>query len=288
MRHSRFTRGYSHETSYSDAIRLQHQSAHRRTHHGLCNTSASAVPTLQLYGPGSTYDTTTESWLTYDNPSELWVVGAQSPSKLIRVDQPTLLIAVPDDCWDPFVSLTLKTITDHPLDNNPLALSEIVLTKDNLTSGDAAGSPEDFGLYGGKKFPPHDVYPARFWAVDLSSFLYPDSMPSFLDVAGAGETVADYNPGASGSTAGDIQYYEISYEPYGGDLKFSVDLIGYAGKWEWVKAPFSHNLEAESPEPVVPIPEPSVMTLLVMGTTALSLRVVRRKRRGRASAKARA
>ena len=42
---------------------------------------AQAVPALQLYIEGSSYDAATESWVTESNPFSLFVAGARSLSK---------------------------------------------------------------------------------------------------------------------------------------------------------------------------------------------------------------
>lgn len=43
---------------------------------------SAAVPTLQLYSEGAVYDTGTESWLTFDNPFVLQVLGADQPNAI--------------------------------------------------------------------------------------------------------------------------------------------------------------------------------------------------------------
>ena len=49
------------------------------------NGIASAIPILQLYMPGSQYNPDTESWLSYDDPFELQVLGASHNGNVTRI-----------------------------------------------------------------------------------------------------------------------------------------------------------------------------------------------------------
>jgi len=57
-----------------------------------------AVPTFQVYSPGATagdYYEDQDTWFTYDNPFEIWVVGAFGP-KTDSLTDVTLILSVPD------------------------------------------------------------------------------------------------------------------------------------------------------------------------------------------------
>lgn len=56
-----------------------------------------AIPTLQLYIEGAEYNFDTESWMSYDNPFNLQVIGATSPENVETLTNLQLHISVPDD-----------------------------------------------------------------------------------------------------------------------------------------------------------------------------------------------
>jgi hypothetical protein len=233
-----------------------------------------AVPTLQLYSPGATYDNGTQTWVSTQDPFELWVVGATTPNWVNYISNVELFIAVPTEHWDPSATVTLHAITDHVGDNNPLHSFPDV----TLTSADVQyGTPSEAGYFNDKNFPSHGLYPAYFWAVSLP-ILQVDP------VMGANETVYDFSGNfdlgppvvADGTDSGDIQYFQITYSPYAPEFKLHMDAIGEAhnGHVEWVFAPFSHDAETA-------IPEPGTTALLATGLVALACGSLRRSARKR-------
>ena len=56
------------------------------------NSRALAIPNLQIYVPGATYDTATETWVINSYDYELWVIGAN-----YNVYDVKLALAVPED-----------------------------------------------------------------------------------------------------------------------------------------------------------------------------------------------
>jgi len=173
-----------------------------------------AVPTLQLYIPGSEYDPATESWLIVADEFELQVLGAKSPEWVWRIEDVQLHIAVPQEYWGEG-SVTVEGFS-------------------TVSSADFTfGKPE--GL------PPHGIYPTYYHTLALSDLL----------VGEAGETVYNYNPGESGSDTGDVQTYHISYE---GFFMIHMELTGIAvsqdgSKEDFKFAPFSHDADSVVPEP---------------------------------------
>ena len=242
---------------------------------------ALGIPTLQLYSPGAIYDEATESWVTWANPFELWVVGARSPEWVHMISQVTLLVGITPEYWAPFaddpgafirIQSTTSTRGLGP-DLNPVSLDKI-LTVANLTSVDQNGDPmpgmpDDYGVYAGN-FPGHDTYPAYFWAVGLSDLLIELWQEDVYDF---GPSFDLTNPPSTAPDVGDVQYYSISYQPYTYEFMFEIDLIGYAhnGSSQWRFAPFSHNADAHSPEPG---------TALLLGTAlaGLGMGLVRRRK----------
>ncbi len=233
---------------------------------------ALGVPTLQLYSPDAEYDMGSESWLTYANPFELQAAGARTPDWVEYVDSVTLLVAVPEDMWDPTAEVTISVITDNPDDQNPISPGsfygdgQVV-----LTAGSDSEVPLEFGDpddYCGGHSAPHGLYPTYFWPVALP----------MLDI-GVEETVFDYDesfdpddPYASGVDVGDQQYYNVAYQPYSSDFMLHFDLFGLAhnGLEKWTFAPYSHDAEAMAPEP-------SCLLLIGAGIAALAYK----RRRGR-------
>ncbi|OIP38281.1 hypothetical protein AUJ95_06985 [Candidatus Desantisbacteria bacterium CG2_30_40_21] len=175
---------------------------------------AQALPSLQLYIPGSTYDATSESWVTNASNFELQVLGASSPASAKYITDVMLYVAIKE--------------SEKGLSGAYIKVNGSPITFDNF------GTPMS----------PHSIYPTYYNAYSL-----PDLM-----VSTAGEIVNNYNPGESGTDDGDIHYLQIEYGGYSSlhfDAKGTV--VGSGGKtWE-TKAPFSHDAEAANqnavPEP---------------------------------------
>lgn len=221
----------------------------------LITSQAIAVPTLQLYMPGSTYNATTETWLTFDNPFELQVLGADQPNNVDKIENVKLHIAIPDyDGYDE----SSGTITIKDESNATIA---------SLSGGNAIyGIPPELGGSSGNSRT-HGVFPTLYFSVGLPNLL----------VSTAGETILNYNPGETGSDTGDIQTYFIEYSNL---FLLHMDLTGTAvyvpGRNGYIRteekfAPFSHDADAK-------VPEPSTLLLLVSGLAGLGL-IGRRKGR---------
>jgi len=202
-----------------------------------------AVPTLQLYIPtDSHYDPDTESWVTYDNPFTLQVIGASHQGNIKRIYDLYLFIAVPGDWWSDEGSVTIS----GPGVNATIAASQFIWGKPDQLSN-------------------HGIYPTYYCAFQL-----PD-----MDFSSGTVTVYDYIPGEYGEDQGLIYEYSIGYSGFFG---IHMDAAGVAmkknGKEGDVFAPYSHDADA-------PIPEPSTLILIGISLTGIAGVVKLKKRRSR-------
>lgn len=217
---------------------------------------AYATPNLQIYLPGGTYDDNPdeESWVTSDNPTEVWIAGVAENDREFAIKDIRLYVAFSD----PNATVNV-TVVDIP----------------GSTAGDTI-SPENAVPILGKPvgLDPHGIYDTYYFC-----FL----MPADLDLVNGGDTVYDYpeldpnNP--TGGKAGDI--FKVSVE-YLGDGSAHMDLTGtlYIQKrtgvdTRLVTAPYSHDGVQTPRNPPPPIPVPSALyggLALISGMLGTKLR----------------
>ena len=185
--------------------------------------SAFAVPNLQIYIPGATYDASSETWITYEHTNfEVWIVAAKLDKGAIY--DVTLVAA-----------LMGETPVDGALEITPDGGSTVTYNADDFTYG----TPPSDGDDDDPNLPPHGVYPTD----------YVEMLATSVTTSGPFIEVQDYVPGGDGGT-----------NLYGQIFKFNVtttydvvhfDAFGYYKDADdnLIKAPFSHDGETAVPEP---------------------------------------
>jgi hypothetical protein len=245
---------------------------------------AQAVPILQIYLEGGTYNTETESWeLTPIGSSaggtfRLWVIGnVKGPGGKGTISDVRLSVAYSQAQLGLELALTPSTTGGYegyvdpstaavPTQNLVIntSLGEVTTTDGIVRNGSAPV------LGDGHPLPPHGIYgPGVVWQeYALGDFTFTDS------------PIADFIggfPTAPSISQGQINVYEISATGgHGTTLHFDVyDHIGAENHAKYKFAPFSHDGDGD----VNVVPEPTAM--LIWGGIGLAGLVAgwRRKKR---------
>ena len=203
----------------------------------LTQTSAQAVPDLQLYIPGATYITgssdpwLSQTWYTPESTFELWVIAANTP--LHNVD---FAIAIPGD--------DTGNVTFTNSANQSKTLTYDPPTQNDFKYGNPFGKNREHGVY-------------STWYTTYS----------IGDIPLGSEIVKDMVGGGTGY--GTI--LKFNFTKTGLD-KVHFDAYGYDDKGHFKFAPFSHDAQ-DGPPP--PVPEPFTVSLVGMGIAGLA--ALRRK-----------
>lgn len=224
--------------------------------------SAQAVPLLQLYIEGATYNVSTETWelaRPIDEPVRLWTIGnVDGPGGKGALGDVRLAIAYESIFAGASFALSSSTTGGHGGFADP---STPVAAVHNGTHTDGS-SPT---MADGGSLPPHGVYGS---GTDWQEFLLGGF--SLTD-----SPIADFVtafPAAPAGTSGQINVYEIivSGIDVGGFVHF--DLYGSYLQGQRIKAvfaPFSHDAGNHVIEKLQEVPEPASLALLGGGLPAL-------------------
>jgi hypothetical protein len=197
--------------------------------------SANAVPDLQLFVAGGTYDQGTETWVTNASTFDLYIIGANQAMSNVMV------------------SMALNM----PFADDPNGVAGI----------DVNGTPYNSWVYGTPNLlPPHDIFPT--WYSEFNSGDY-GLVGGVGDVGGPDY----YDPSTQGYLAsshalGEFKRFTISIS--GADYAHFDAFFYFQGSNDRTRikfAPFSHD--AESHDGV--IPEPCTLTLLGLGSLGMGL-----------------
>lgn len=215
---------------------------------------AMAVPKLQLYIEGATYDDTEESWVLVGTGSfRLWVIGSRNgvfedEDGNVELHEGAIfdvhLSAVFDTGLTPTLQFTPSTAT-LPGWTDPSTPSD----PDEPPAGPAGpfdgGTPDLVGPPGPSSLPSHDEYGAGRtwfeWALgDFDTFDSP-----------TGDFIQNF-PSPSGTNAAQINVYDVLVSGLDPFDKVHFDAYGYVltggGKQKSVFAPFSHDARWEECE----------------------------------------
>jgi hypothetical protein len=226
-------------------------------------TKASAIPLLQLYVEGGTYDPTTETWVASGSgPLRLWVIGnVDGPGGKGRIDGVKLSIAYASGSPAPTFVLTSSTTGGYGgyTDPSPAGPATHIQT---VTDGSAPV------LADGSSLPSHGIFGAgtSWQEFALGDFTLTDSPIA--------DFISSFPTSAARSSGGQISVYEISTPGFSGGIHF--DAYGYyhsGGKKSSIQAifaPFSHD--AEGTAPGTSVPEPATILLSGVGIAALAAR----------------
>ncbi len=201
-----------------------------------------ALPKLQIYIPGATYDINSETWIINSYDYELWVVGAKEEIFDVKI-----ALATPLNEEGTITLSWLDPKSSSYTDANGNSVEEITLAEDGAMGYDeyrtsyetGAPDPSSYGfaenqtpLMGdGSQLPPHGVFPTDFFEYYIGNF-------------GTNELVYDFSPpeGYDGDTYSIDDFSELSQD-WGEIKKFHLNVDGYT--WVDIVA-YDHYVQSNS------------------------------------------
>ncbi len=231
-----------------------------------------AIPLLQIYVEGATYDTDHESWVFSDTDGgtidlRLWVIGnTEGPGSKGIIEDVKLAITYVDQGVgkDADVSITGSTTGGFGGFTDPSQAADPGFNQYNDNG--------DIPLKGdGTAIATHGVYGDGWeWQeFALGDFALADSP--------IGDFIYDV-PTPTAGNVGQINVYDISIAGDFTDVHFDAyDHVQAGNKARYIFAPYSHDAGTGINEPV-PVPGPATLSLMGLGLLGLS-RVKRRRSR---------
>lgn len=232
-----------------------------------------AIPNLQIYIPGSTYDIASETWIIESYSYDLMVVGSN-----LDINDVKIAIAVPEG-EDGSINLSWSDDSHNALTLNEINGMDYSVYWDSYSDGGHTSTNHDYSSYAfgiaaegdyphmgdGSKLAGHGVFPTDFYEYYIGDFgadeeeVYNFNPPDdyegdsyFIDYPG---DLADLDSGR-----GEIMTFHIEVTGYTwADIVAYNHVVKTNGKAKYVFSPFSHDGAAE------PVPEPATMILLGSG-----------------------
>ncbi|MFQ5735869.1 MAG: choice-of-anchor N protein [Thermodesulfobacteriota bacterium] len=214
--------------------------------------SSYAIPTLQLYIEGSTYDAVDESWSISSSAFTLWILGETDKNGTIY-DVNLSIAHLTDETGS--VSFTPTTATAGLLPSPGDSSTPVAAVHNGSGSGTVPLTGD------GTPLPSHGIYgPGTDWDTYLlGDFSLTDSP------IGNYTRGDDLCPGddCTWPAMGQINAYDVAVTGYSWVQFDAFDHVISEVTTKYIKAPFSHDAETTS------VPEPNALILLGSGFLGL-------------------